>query len=331
MGTFVAIFLVALAVTGFSTRWARRAAIWLGFVDEPARRKLHSTPMPLLGGLAIVAGALIAILLFSRQLPSVVTGVLMSGSVVALVGLWDDRRRLPAVVKLGGQFIGFAILAYYGIRVRMPLPEVVNYAITFIWLAGISNAVNFLDNMDGLSAGVTAVASGFILLIGLQNEQFLVSALAAAVLGACLGFLRHNFPPAKIFMGDAGALFLGFLLAVLGLQLRFPENVNFVTWMVPVSILGLPMFDMMLVVYSRLRRGLSPNTAGKDHISHRLVDMGYSQREAVLILYLVSGVFGMVGLFVTRATVVEGYAIGIVVALVAAYSIWWLDRRHFGK
>jgi UDP-GlcNAc:undecaprenyl-phosphate GlcNAc-1-phosphate transferase len=299
----------------------------MGFVDAPAQRKMHSTPMPLLGGIAIFAGAFVAVLIFARQLPTSIAGVLLAGSVVAAVGLVDDSRQLPAWVKLAAQLAGAIILIYYGIRVRLPVPDPVNYAITFIWLAGISNAINFLDNMDGLSAGVSGVAASFILLLGLQNEQFLVAALAAALVGACFGFLRHNFQPARIFMGDAGALFLGFLLAVLGIQLRFPDNVNFVTWMVPVFILGVPIFDMGLVVYSRLRRGLSPNTAGKDHLSHRLVDRGLSQREAVLGLYLLSGLFGMIGLFITRATIVEGYSIGVVVALLCAYAVWWLDHR----
>ncbi|MEJ2749147.1 MAG: MraY family glycosyltransferase, partial [Anaerolineae bacterium] len=271
---------------------------------------------------AIFAGAFLAVLLFANRLPREVAGVLLASSIVAVTGLIDDRRDLPAWVKLLGQLAGCAVLIHWGVRVRLPLPLWLNYLITFIWLAGISNAINFLDNMDGLSAGVSGVAASFILLMGLQNEQFLVSSLAAAVLGACLGFLRYNFKPAQIFMGDVGALFLGFLLAVLGLQLRFPSNSNFVTWMVPVFILGLPIFDMTLVVISRLKRGVSPNTAGKDHISHRLVALGFSQREAVLILYLVSGAFGLIALFVTEATVFEGYVMGTAVALIALYVVW---------
>ncbi len=252
------------------------------------------------------------------------------GDIVAVVGLIDDRYGLPAWVKLGGQFAGFLILAYFGVRVRLPIPELLNYALTFFWLAGISNAINFLDNMDGLSAGVSAVAAAFMLLLGALNTQFLVSALAAAVLGACLGFLRYNFKPAQIFMGDVGALFLGFVLAILGLQLRFPENQNVVTWMIPIMILGLPILDTTLVVISRIRRGVSPNTAGKDHISHRLVMMGFSQREAVLILYLATGVFGLIGVFLTRATVLEGYLIGGLVALAALYAIYRLERVYRG-
>ena len=331
MLAFIAIFLIALAVTLMGTPWIRRMAIAFGFVDTPAQRKMHSTPIPLMGGVAIYGGAIAAVLIFSSELPQSVTGVLIALSVVALVGLLDDRYGLPAWAKLAGQFVAFLVLALYDIRVHLPFPEWINYVITFVWLAGISNAINFLDNMDGLSAGISGVSAAFILLLGLQNDQILVSALAAAVLGACLGFLRFNFKPAQIFMGDAGALFLGFVLALLGLQLRFPANVAFVTWMVPVFILGLPIFDMTLVVYSRLRRGISPNTPGKDHTSHRLVALGFSQRETVLILYLVSGMLGMISIFVTQATVAEGYAIGGVMAAMGIYFILWLERRRLER
>jgi UDP-GlcNAc:undecaprenyl-phosphate GlcNAc-1-phosphate transferase len=255
--------------------------------------------------------------------------MLLASGVVALVGLIDDRRNLPATAKLAGQMVGFLILVYFGIQVRLPIPLWLNLSITFLWLAGISNAINFLDNMDGLSAGISSVISSFILLLSIFNGQYLVASVAAAILGSCLGFLRYNFHPARIFMGDAGALFLGFLLAVLGLQLRFPDNVNAVTWMVPVFILGLPIFDTTLVVISRLRRRVNPfTTAGKDHVSHRLVELGFSQREAVLILYLITGVFGMIGLFVANANIAEAYIVGDTVAGTATAVIWRLEWRR---
>lgn len=331
MDTIIFVFLIALMVTGVSTPWVRRAAISLGFVDAPAQRKMHSTPMPLLGGMAIVLGTVLAVLLVfgeTRALrSSQVQGILWGSGLMALVGLVDDRISLPAWSKLLLQAAAVAVLIYFDVRVKLPLPLWVNYGITFLWIAGIINAINFLDNMDGLSAGLSAVIAAFIMLLGALNQQYLVGGLAAAVLGACLGFLRFNFKPAKIFMGDAGALFLGFLLAVLGIQLRFPENSNFVTWMVPVFLFGVPIFDMALVVFSRLRRRISPNTAGKDHTSHRLVRLGLSQREAVLSLYLFAGIAGMIAIFITQATLLEGYFIGGVVALLAAYAIWWLDTR----
>ncbi len=321
------VFLVALAVTAVSIPGIRRLAISLGFVDAPAQRKLHSTPIPLMGGVAIYLGAILAVTLFSSRVAGSITGVLIALSIVALVGLVDDRIGLPAWAKLGGQFISFLVLLYFGIHVRLPIPDIANYMITFIWLAGISNAINFLDNMDGLSAGISAVAASFMLLLAVSNEQILVSALSAALLGSCLGFLRYNFKPAQIFMGDAGSLFLGYSLAILGLQLRFPGQPNIITWMVPVLILGLPIFDTTLVVFSRIRRGVSPNTAGKDHTSHRLVARGFGQREAVLFLYLMGGVFGLVALFVTQASALEAYVISGTVALVALYAIWHLDRK----
>lgn len=324
--TFIAIFLIALTITLVGTPWIRQIALTFGFVDAPAERKMHSSPMPLMGGVAIFGGAIIAILLFSPQLPRSVVGVILALSVVALVGLVDDQRGLPAWAKLVGQFIAFVALALFDIRVHLPIPDIFDYTLTYLWLAGISNGINFLDNMDGLSAGVSGVAAAFILLLGLQNDQFLVSALAAAVLGACLGFLRFNFKPAKIFMGDAGSLFLGFMLALLGLQLRFPNQANFVSWMVPVFILGVPIFDTALVVISRLRRGVSPNTPGKDHTSHRLVGLGFSQRESVLILYLMGGAFGILGIFITEATLVEGYVIGGLMAVLGLVAIFQLDK-----
>ncbi|MEJ2754181.1 MAG: MraY family glycosyltransferase, partial [Chloroflexota bacterium] len=192
---------------------------------------------------------------------------------------------------------------------------------------GISNAVNFLDNMDGLSTGISAVAASFILLLAVVQGQFLVAAMAAALLGATLGFLRYNFFPAEIYMGDAGSLFLGFMLAVLTMQLRFPDNSNMVTWMVPVFILFLPIFDMALVVFSRLRRRVSPNTAGHDHVSHRLVARDYTPREAVLILYLVAGASGMLAVYITQAGIIDGYLIGILTAVLAIAFIWRLDKN----
>jgi UDP-GlcNAc:undecaprenyl-phosphate/decaprenyl-phosphate GlcNAc-1-phosphate transferase len=326
MLTFLLIFIIALATTAASIPWLRRFALGAGFVDTPNARKVHTTPIPLLGGVAIVVGAILAVFFaFRGEVPRSIAGALIAGAIVALLGLVDDRRGLSPLVRLLVQLAAAAILIYFGVRVRLPIAEPLNVALTLFWILGITNAINLLDNMDGLSAGVAAVAAAFMTLLGALNGQYLVSALAAAILGACLGFLRYNFQPARIFMGDAGAYFLGFWLAVLGIQLRFPQNVNFVTWMVPVLVLGLPIFDTTLVTISRLRRRVHPFTGGQDHLSHRLVERGFSQREAVLILYLLAGGFGMIALFITEASVAEGYFLGALVALLAAYAIWKLD------
>ncbi|MFN3929404.1 MAG: MraY family glycosyltransferase [Thermoflexus sp.] len=157
-----------------------------------------------------------------------------------------------------------------------------------------------------------------------------MGALSAAVLGSCIGFLRYNFNPASIFMGDAGSMFLGFLMAVLGIKLRFPHNVAFVTWMVPVLVLGIPIFDTVLVIISRLRRGLNPLTSpGKDHLSHRLVRAGMTHREAVLVLYLAQAALGALALFIAMAGAVESYLIGGIVGGMALWALWRLERPPF--
>jgi len=163
-----------------------------------------------------------------------------------------------------------------------------------------------------------------------MSGQYLVGSLAAALLGTCLGFLFYNFNPASIFMGDAGSLFIGFVLAAVGIKLRFPGRMDIVTWMIPVLVLGMPIFDTTLVVISRLRRGLNPVTnPGKDHFSHRLVAMGWTRREAVMAIYLICGALGVLALFLTQAGIVEAYAVGTAVVLVGLYGIWKLEQVEF--
>ncbi len=330
MGTLIIVFLVSLAFTGASVPFVRQMALSLGFVDAPAKRKLHVKPMPLMGGVAIFGGAMLILLVYFGRLGNTrVLGLLLGASLIAIIGLIDDRNPLSAPVKFGSQSIAFILVIALGTQVQLPIPQVANYVLSFIWLAVITNAVNFLDNMDGLCAGVTAVAAAFIVLMADISGQYFVGPMAAAVLGACLGFLRYNFKPATIFMGDAGALFLGFLLAQMALQLRFPTNSTFVTWMIPLLILGVPLFDLSLVCVSRLLRGVNPlTTAGKDHLSHRLVRFGLSHREAVLSIYLLGGVFGMVALFITHANIVEGYAVGITTFLIGLFAIVRLVHRE---
>ena len=332
MLALIAVLLIALSASLVGTARMRTLAYRLGFMDEPDNRKTQERAVPLLGGVALVGGVVLAVLLASLayygRVPGTVAGVLFAGALVAVVGLLDDRYELSAGIKLVVQLLAVLVLLSFGIGVQLPLPAAANYAITFLWVVGISNAINFLDNMDGLSAGVSTVAVSFILLMAVVNEQVLVAALSAALLGACLGFLRYNFPPASIYMGDAGSLSLGFLLAVAAMQLRFPENSNFVTWMVPLFILGIPIFDMTLVVFSRLRRGVSPNTAGHDHVSHRLVARGFSVRETDLILYLFGGILGLTAVFVTQASILEGYFIGLLAVALSGAAIWRLEFRN---
>jgi len=329
--TWLLILLSAMAIAVLVTPVARAVAFRIGMVDHPAPRKLHTRPIPLLGGAALYLAVLIALLVLEDRynLPQL-AGVLVGATAISFLGIWDDRWGLRPLVKLAGQAAVAGAVMATGIMVSLFPWPILNATVTLLWLVGITNAFNLIDNMDGLSGGIGAVSAAFFLLLAALNGQYLVGALSAAVLGACLGFLRYNFNPASIFMGDAGSLFLGFLMAVLGIKLRFPNNVAFVTWMVPVLVLGVPIFDAALVIFSRLRRGLNPlTTPGKDHLSHRLVRAGLTHREAVLTLYLVQAALGALALFVAMAGMVESYLIGAGVGGFALWALWRLERPPF--
>ncbi len=329
MTTYMLIFASALALAIGGTPIARKLAPRLGVMDQPSARKIHTRPMPRLGGVAIYLAFILALLIFEdRHYISQLVGILTGATLISFCGIWDDRWGLRPLLKLGvGQPLAALILIASGVRVSFLHQPLLNILVTVFWVVGITSALNLLDNMDGLSAGVATVASAFFLLLAAMNGQYLVGSLAAALLGACLGFLFYNFNPASIFMGDTGSMFIGFILAAVGIKLRFPGRMDVVTWMIPVVILGVPIFDTTLVVVSRLRRGLNPIThPGKDHLSHRLVAMGMTQREAVMAIYLICGGLGLVALFLTQASVVEGYAVAAVLALLGLFGLWKLEQ-----
>jgi UDP-GlcNAc:undecaprenyl-phosphate GlcNAc-1-phosphate transferase len=323
------IFAGALVFAVGGTPLMRYLAPYLGVIDQPSARKVHLKPTPRMGGVAIFIAVMLALIFLQdeRNFDQFVS-ILIAASWMSFLGLWDDRWGVRPAFKLLGQLAGALFLVVNGVQVLLPvLPPWADVVATLLWLVGITNAFNLLDNMDGLSSGIAAIAAAFFVLMSTFSGQYLVGALAAAVLGACIGFLIYNYNPASIFMGDSGSLFLGFLLAAVGIKLRFPDNVTFVTWMIPPLVLSVPLFDTTLVVISRLRRRLNPlTTPGKDHVSHRLVATGMTQREAVLTLYLVAGALGLVAVFVTRATVLEGYIAGGSVTLAASYTLWRLER-----
>ena len=328
-GVYVLIAITALIGVVLATPVVRRVAWRFGFIDQPSFRKVHATPMPRLGGLAIYAGFIVALLVLGTRFRfNEAVGILLGATLVSVVGGIDDHSPIGPAPKLLAQALAAGILIFSGVQVAVFDQQWLNVVVTVIWVVGITNALNFLDNMDGLSAGIAAVASAFFLLLAALNNQYLVGVMSAALLGACIGFLWYNFNQASIFMGDSGSLFIGFILAALGIKLRFPDNTDIVTWMAPVLVLGLPILDTTLVTVSRLRRGVNPlTTAGKDHISHRLARLTGSKREAVLMCYLIGGVFGMAAIFVTTATVLEGYLVGAVIGVAGVAAIWWLEQR----
>lgn len=329
MQQFLLIFIVALVFSVVGTPLARRLALANGVVDSPNARKVHKEPVPLLGGAAIYLAFVVALLLFgTRQEIRQLVGIVVGATFISVVGVIDDVRGLRPSLKLLAQIAAACVLPLCGLSVKLFPIEALNILLTIVWTVGVTNALNLLDNMDGLSGGIAAIGAAHFLLLAAINGQFLVGALSAALLGACIGFLRYNFNPASIFMGDTGALFIGFILAALGIKLRFFGNTYVVTWMVPVVVLLLPIFDTSLVFISRLRRGLNPlTTPGKDHVSHRLVALGFTRREAVLICWLVASAVGMLSVFLTQAGFVEAYTLGAILIAGFGYGIWWFEHH----
>lgn len=327
MINLILVFVSALLLVLGTTPIVRRVAGRLGVVDQPDSRRIHLAPVPLLGGVAIYVGFIVALLLFGEGwVLSQTVSILVGATIVSFLGIWDDRWGLRPVLKLVGQAAAATILVVSGVQVAFLPHPALNLAVTLVWILGITNAMNLLDNMDGLSGGVGAVAAAFFLLLAAWNGQYLVASLAAALLGVCIGFLVYNFNPATIFMGDAGSMFLGFILAVVGIKLRFPGRPDIITWMIPVVVLSLPIFDTTLVVFSRLRRGINPLTnPGRDHVSHRLVSLGLSHRQAVVSLYAICGALGVVGVLIMFSNLAVAYGLGAAVFLAGLVGLFLLE------
>lgn len=332
MANLILIFATAFVFAVASTPIARRVALRVGVIDHPNERKIHTRPMPLLGGIAIYGAFLLALFLFDRFFIPQVIGIVVGATWVSFLGIWDDRVGLSAWIKLAGQILGALILIATGVTVELAGQPIVDGAITLLWIVGITNAMNLLDNVDGLCGGIAAIASAFFLLISSLNGQYLVGSLSAAILGASIGFLFYNFNPASIFMGDAGTLFLGFILAAIGIKLRFVGHPLVFTWFIPILVLGLPIFDTTLVFISRVRRGRNPlTTPGTDHLSHRLIERGWTRREAVLLLYLAAVILGVLALFCAQAVGWENYFIVGTVLLAALVTLWKLEFNVHSK
>ena len=334
-------FVIALVASLMLTVPVRALAIRVGMVDLPGPRKVHLQPIPLLGGLAMYGGVMLAILFAldgaaRAQSVSIVTGA----TLVAAVGFLDDRGWLHHQIKLFVAMpIAACILLAGGIHAQVfsiflpgRLGNVLDAALTVLWVVGITASFSILDHMDGLCAGIAAMASIFFAMLAYLNGQTLVTTLAAAVLGAATGFLRWNFKPAKIFMGDGGAMFLGFLMATLGLKLRLVQANFASSLLVPLLILGVTIFDTTLVTISRSRRGLLPfTTPGKDHAAHRLANLGLGQRGAVVSLYLLGAVTGGTAVFVAYQPLKSALAVALVGLICVLAAVVWLERAPYER
>lgn len=321
-------FIVSFAFTFATTPLVRRFAFKIGAIDIPKdNRRMHKKPTPRIGGLAIIFGFTVATLCFaqpSRQL----YGTLAGAAIIAVMGVIDDCKNLPAKLKFVIQIIAALVVVFAGdIKIDVftnpnflsdnpywVLPEWLSVTLTVIWIVFITNAVNFIDGLDGLAAGVSAIMSISLVFISIRVGEYSIAILCIALMGSCFGFLPFNFNPAKIFMGDTGSTFLGFMLATLSIQGVF-KSYAVISFAVPLLILGLPLFDALFAMIRRILRGQSPMTADRGHLHHRLVDMGFSQKQTVFILYAISGVLGITAVLLAESGVLRALLLVICVLI----------------
>ena len=290
-------FATVVALTPLVIRMARA----FGWVAQPSADRWHATPTALMGGIGIYAGASIA--LFATSPAPAVAPIWLGASIMFVTGLVDDMWQIRPAAKLSMQVLATSLLLYSGYAFGHDWPLWLSLPLTLVWVVGITNAINLLDNMDGLSAGVAGIAAGVMVVFAGMAESSLAVMIGTPVVGAAFGFLVYNFKPAKIFMGDCGSLFLGYIVAALGLIIQ-KEAVTagpVAVALVPLAVLAVPIFDTTLVTLVRKLSGRSISQGGRDHSSHRLVFLGLSERHAVLMLYalsLLSGVAALTALYV---------------------------------
>lgn len=300
-------FVISFVFSFAATPIVKKIAFKIGAIDVPKDdRRMHKTPIPRVGGLAIVFGFTVAVLCFGGAMSRQFIAILCAAAIIVVMGVIDDCKDLPAKLKFVIQIIAALVVIIGGdlkidvftnpnIFSEEPywvLPQWLSIVVTVIWVVFITNAVNFIDGLDGLAAGVSAIMTVSLVFIAVEVGEYPVAIMGIALMGACFGFLPFNFNPAKIFMGDTGSTFLGFMLATLSIQGAF-KSYAVISFAVPLLILGLPMFDALFAMIRRVLTGKSPMAADRGHLHHRLIDMGFSQKQTVFILYAISGVLGI--------------------------------------
>lgn len=302
--------LSALVISFLMTPVVKSFAYKVGAIDVPKDdRRMHKEPIPRLGGLAIFFGFMVSILLFVEITPEM-RGILLGAVVIVVLGVVDDIMALPAMLKFVVQIVAALIPALSGVVIQaFSNPNIfsdnlywvlgwLSIPFTVLWIVAITNAVNLIDGLDGLADGVSAISATTVLVIALMASEIQVAIVMAALVGACVGFMPYNLNPAKMFMGDTGATFLGYILATMSIQGLF-KFYAVISFAVPFLILGLPIFDTAFAFIRRIAHGQSPMHADRGHIHHRLIDMGLSQKQAVATLYVISAILGLSAVVLT--------------------------------
>ena len=303
---------LAAVVSFLATPLVKTLAYKVGAIDVPKdNRRMHKVPIPRLGGLAIFLAFLLSTLVFA-DIDRQMQGILLGAVMIVVLGVMDDIMALKALPKLIVQIAAAGVAVYYGCRIQfLSNPNVfsdmtyvnlgwLSVPITIIWIVAITNAVNFIDGLDGLAVGVSAISTASLIVIALMVAEVNIAIILCALFGACLGFIPYNFNPAKIFMGDTGATFLGYILATLSVTGLF-KMYAIISFAVPFLILGVPIFDICFAVLRRVAHRQSPMHADRGHIHHRLIDMGFSQKQSVAIAYMLTAILGLAAVLLTSS------------------------------
>jgi UDP-GlcNAc:undecaprenyl-phosphate GlcNAc-1-phosphate transferase len=331
------LFVISYLLVGLLTPVMRKIAIATDVVDRPnSSHKSHKKPVPYLGGVAIIIGVILVS--YSTSLISnftsgtfwLATSVLGPALVLGIIGLWDDIKNLPPLPRFIAQSVAGVFTASILVvtdNVGNPTGSAVfDSVITVIWVVGICNSINFFDNLDGGAAGTVAISSVSLAFLALSGDQYLIAALSTVTAGATLGFLVWNKSPAKIYMGDAGALFLGVLLATLTVRFEPTTRSPISAYFVPMFLLAIPILDTTVAVLSRIRRHISPFQGGQDHLSHRLIRAGCSRRTAAFILWGLSAMFAVIPVLISNSeSSIENYI------LISAIAVWIMIFALFFK
>ena len=332
--------LILAAVVSFSTTpMVKKLACKVGAIDVPKdNRRMHKVPIPRLGGLAIFIAFLLTALIFAdidRQL----RGILLGAVMIVVLGVLDDILTLKALPKLIVQIGAAAMAVYHGCVIQFfSNPNVFSEAtyinlgwlsvpVTIIWIVAITNAVNFIDGLDGLAVGVSAISTASLIVIALLVQEFNIAMILVALFGACLGFIPYNMNPAKIFMGDSGSTFLGYILATLSITGLF-KMYAIISFAVPFLILGLPIFDICFAFLRRIAHGQSPMQADRGHVHHRLIDMGFTQKQAVAIAYMLTAILGLAAVVLTSSGELKALILIGAVFVVGAIGMRLIFSSH---
>lgn len=343
LSSFLLLGLFAFFVVGLLTPLMRNIAINLNVVDFPTEsHKTHVKPIPYMGGVAIIFGVIFVTYIvsivsqFTKGTFLLASTILIPAFAMGIIGLIDDVRKLmPWPRFLMQTFFGIAISLSLVLTETLGSPfgnAWIDVPLTSLWIVGITNAVNFFDNIDGGASGAMLISSAFLFLLAWQSGQILIAAMSIVVAGATFGFLLWNRPPARIYMGDAGALFLGVLMA--SLCTRFdPSPIDiFASYSIPILLLAIPIMDTSVAVLSRIQRGISPFQGGRDHLSHRLMELGYSKKQAVLILWLLSVFFCLMATAISNVSYsLERPLMLFTLMCWMTLTIFFFRLRHFGS